>query len=54
MDFLDKKPPEPCRSVKLVFETTDAVADGRSGAAGGRGCYSVREHKIPSPLIRIS
>ena len=32
-------------SVKLVFEATGAVADGRSGAAGGRGCYSVREHK---------
>jgi hypothetical protein len=32
-------------SVKLVFETTGAVADGRSDAAGGRGCYSVCEHK---------
>jgi hypothetical protein len=55
VDFLDKKPPEPMQlSVKLVFEATGAVADGRSGAAGGPGCYSAREHKIQSPLIRIS
>jgi hypothetical protein len=46
VDFLDKKPPEPMQlSVKLVFEATGAVADGRSGAAGGPGCYSAREHE---------
>jgi hypothetical protein len=34
VDFLDKKPPEPMQlSVKLAFETTGAVADGRPGAA---------------------
>jgi hypothetical protein len=55
VDFLDKKPPEPKElSEKLVFETTGALADGRSGAAGGLGCCWACEHKISSPLIQIS